>query len=130
MTITNEPLVGIQARIEELHNTITEKEEQIMARNRKLKDELMKEISPEHIVRQHPFEAAGVTFLAGLLLARAMRGHKSPSIRVEPTQHSAPSQHMSAQSKTALSSIGFEMLRSMKDLGLTYLQRYLEKKFR
>ena len=128
MTTPNEPLVGIQARIEELHNTIKEKEEQIKARTRKLKEELKEEISPENIIRQHPFKAAGITFVAGLILTRALKGHNTPSIRVEHTQHTAPSHHLSAQSKTILSTIGFEVLRSIKDIGFTYLQRYLNKK--
>ncbi|MBV5302904.1 MAG: hypothetical protein JZU70_01685 [Chlorobium sp.] len=130
MTTPNEPLIGIQARIEELHNTITEKEEQIKMRTRKLAVNLKEEISPENIIRTHPGKAAGAAFLAGLLLTRTLRGHRSTSIRVEHTQHPAPSHNFSTQSKTALSTIGFEVLRSVKDIGFTYLQRYLEKKIR
>ncbi len=128
MTTPNEPLASIQARIEELHHTITEKEEQIKLRTKKLAADLKKEISPENIIRQHPKKAAGAAFLTGLLLTRALRGHGSPSNRVEHTQHTIPSQHLSAKSKTALSAIGFEVLRTVKDIGFTYLQRYLEKK--
>jgi len=130
MTTPNEPLVGIQARIEELHNTITEKEEQIKMRTRKLAANLKEEISPENIIRKHPGKAAGAAFIAAFLLTRTLRGHRSPSIRVEHTQHSTPSQNLSTHSKTALSTIGFEVLRSVKDIGFTYLQRYLEKKIR
>ena len=129
MTTPNEPLVGIQARIEELHNTITEKEELIKARTRKLKEELKEEISPENIIRQHPFKATGAAFVAGLLFTKILRNHKSDTPRVE-TPYSAPSQHLTTQSKTALSTIGFEVLRSIKDIGFNYLQRYLEKKIR
>ena len=130
MTTPNEPIVGIQARIEELQNTITEKEEQIKMRTRKLAANLKEEISPENIIRKHPGKAASAAFLAGLLLTRTLRGYGNPSIRVEHTQHAAPSHHISTQSKTALSTIGFEVLRSVKDIGFTYLQRYLEKKIR
>jgi hypothetical protein len=131
MTTQNEPLIGIRARIEELHNTITEKEQQINMRTRKLAENLKEEISPENIIRKYPGKAAGAAFLAGLLLTRTLRGHRSPSIRVEHTQqHPAPSHHLSTQSKTTLSAIGFEVLRSVKDIGFTYLQRYLEKKIR
>ena len=126
MTTQNEPLASIQARIEELHHTITEKEEQIKMRTQKLAADLKDEISPENIIRRHPTKAAGAAFVAGLLLTRALRGHRNPSIRVEHTQYAAPSQ----QSKTALSAIGFEVLRSVKDIGFTYFQRYLEKKIR
>jgi hypothetical protein len=131
MTTPNEHLIGIRARIEELHDTITEKEEQIKARTRKLKEELKEEISPENIIRKHPGKATGAAFLAGLLLTRTLRGHRNPSILVEHTQqHPTSSHHLSAQSKTLLSTIGFEVLRSVKDIGFTYLQRYLEKKIR
>jgi hypothetical protein len=127
MTTTNEPLVGIQARIEELQNTISEKEEQIKTRARKMKDELKEEISPIKFITQHPFEAVGTTFLAGLLLTKALSGHRRSSVKGEDSLPASP-QLIPTQSKTALSTIGLEVLRSVKDLGFTYLQRYLDKK--
>ncbi|MEI7933496.1 MAG: hypothetical protein WCH30_00360 [Chlorobiaceae bacterium] len=127
MTTTNEPLVGIQARIEELQNTIAEKEEQIKTRARKLKTELQEEISPIKLIRQHPFEAVGTSFFAGLLLIAALRSHRRPAAQ-EERQLTTTSQLIPTQSKTALSAIGLEVLRSVKDLGFTYLQRYLDKK--
>ena len=129
MTTTNEPLTGIQARIEELQNTITEKEEQIKARARKLKDELKEEISPIKFIRKHPFEVAGTTFLAGMLLIKALRGQKSSPARIEHTPLNTP-HFLPSQSKNTLSTIGLEILRSVKDLGFTYLQRYLDKKIK
>jgi len=129
MTTPNEPLVGIQARIEELHNTITEKEEQIKARTRTLKEELKAEISPDNLIRQHPFKAAGASFLAGLLLSRALGGGRKSAHTTElPVSLSSTS--CSPNRTTAFSIIGVELLRSVKDLGFTYLQRYLEKKMR
>ncbi len=83
MTTTNEPLVGIQARIEELQNTIAEKEEQIKTRARKLKEGLQEEISPTKFIRRHPFETVGTSFLAGLLITTALRSHRSPSAQEE-----------------------------------------------
>jgi len=130
MITQNEPLIAIQARIEELQSTITEKEQQIKARAITLKEDLQEKLSMENIVRQHPFQAAGITFVAGLLLTKTLRARNTPSLLVERTQHPAPSHHLSEQSKTAFSSIGFEVLRSMKDIGVTYLQRYLEKKIK
>ncbi len=127
MTTTNEPLVGIQARIEELQNTISEKEEQIKTRARKMKEGLQEEISPTKFIKQHPFEAVGTTFLAGLLLTKALSGLRRPSVKGEDSLPTSP-QLIPSQSKTALSTIGLEVLRSVKDLGFTYLQRYLDKK--
>jgi hypothetical protein len=129
MTTTNEPLVGIQARIEELQHTIAEKEEHIKTRARILKEELKEEISPIKFVRQHPFEFAGTSFLAGLLLTSALRSHRSPSAQGERPL-TTTSQFIPAQSKTALSTIGLEVLRSVKELGFTYLQRYLDNKIK
>ncbi len=129
MTTTNEPLVGIQARIEELQNTIAEKEEQIKTRARKLKEGLQEEISPTKFIRRHPFETVGTSFLAGLLITTALRSHRSPSAQ-EEGQLNTTSQFIPTQGKTALSAIGLEVLRSVKDLGFTYLQRYLDNKIK
>ncbi|MEI7747771.1 MAG: hypothetical protein WCI81_01710 [Chlorobiaceae bacterium] len=129
MTTTNEPLFGIQARIEELQNTIAEKEKQIKTRARTLKDGLKEEISPIKLIRQHPLEFAGTSFLAGMLLTTTLRRHRSPSAQGDP-QLNTTSQYIPTQSKTALSAIGLEVLRSVKDLGFTYLQRYLDNKIK
>ena len=129
MTIKNEPLTGIQALIEELQSTISEKEEHIKERARRLKDELKDEISPLHLVKRHPFEAAGTSFLAGLLLTTALRSRRSPSVIIDP-QASATSHFFPVTSKNILFAIGLEVMRSVKDLGFTYIRRYLDKKIR
>jgi hypothetical protein len=127
MTTTNEPLVGIEARIEELQNTIAEKEAQIKARTFKLKEEIEMELSPVELVKKHPFPATGVLFVAGLLLGRTLRALGSSST---PPQQTACSsiERSESHDKSALSAIGIEALRSAKDLGFTYLQRYIDKK--
>jgi len=130
MITLNEPLAAIQARREELHHTITEKEEQITMRTREFAATLKREISPVNIIRKHPVKAASAAFLSGLLLTRALPGKSCHSTRVEYREQSAPSHLIATPSKTALSTIGYELLRSVKDLGFTYLQRYLEKKIR
>ena len=133
MTTPNEPLQSIQARIEELQNTITEKEEQIKARARNLKDELQGELeaqfSPEEIVRKHPFQAAGTAFVTGLVIARLLKGGRYPS---EPAKqkHTAQQERLPSPEKSALYTIGLEVLRSAKELGFTYLQRYIDKKIK
>jgi hypothetical protein len=127
MTTTNEPLVGIQARIEELQNTISEKEAQIKERTRKLKEEIETELSPVEIVRKHPFPATGIIFAAGLLLGKTLRGSRSFSDPVKQMACSSE-KHSPSNNKSALSTIGLEALRSAKDLGFTYLQRYIDRK--
>ncbi len=131
MTTTNEPLTGIQARIEELQNTIAEKEAQIKARGHKLKEEIGAELSPVEIVRKHPLPTTALLFVAGLKLGKTLRRgmHSSVSspvaLPLPPVVELPPSQR-----KGALSTVGLEVLRSAKDLGFTYLQRYIDKKFK
>lgn len=123
---TNETLDGIEARIEDLQNTITEKEEQIRQRARQLKEDLQTGLSPEEIIRKHPFESAGTVLVVGLMIGRALKpssGKGRPAPLTQPVQ-----QHSTL--KSTMSSIGIEILRSTKDLGFTYLQRYLDRKIR
>jgi len=125
MTTKNETLSGIQARIEELQSSILEKEEQIKSRAQHLKDDLKNEISPVEMVKKYPFQAAGVTFVAGLLITRALKGLGKSSLSVQSEQSSSPSQRNSA-----LYTIGLDVLRSAKDMGFSYLQRYIDSKIK
>ncbi len=125
MTTKNEHLSSIQARIEELQNTIEEKEAQIKARGRHLKEELEDELSPAELVRKHPLQAAGLSFLTGVLLARALKGNRArrsaANTEACTTIEAAPS-----PTSSALAAIGLDVLRSVKDLGFSYLQRYID----
>ncbi len=125
MTTKNETLSGIQARIEELQSSILEKEEQIKSRAQHLKDDLKNEISPVEMVKKYPFQATGVTFVAGLLITRALKGLRKSSLSVQSEQSYSPS-----QSNSALYTIGLDVLRSAKDLGFSYLQRYIDSKIK
>lgn len=127
MTPTNEPLAGTQARINELQNTIAEKEAQIKARGRKLKEEIETELSPMELVKKHPFPATAVVFAAGLLLGKGIRCNKSTS---QPTSQEAcdPAEHSPSRRESTLSVIGLEVLRTAKELGFASLQRYIDKK--
>jgi hypothetical protein len=131
MTTTNEPLTGIQARIEELQNTIAEKETQIKARGHQLKEEIGAELSPVELVRKHPFPATALLFVAGLQLGKTLRSGMTSSASVPAAVTISPSvEHAPSPRKGALSTFGLEVLRSAKDLGFTYLQRYIDKKFK
>ncbi|MEI8032798.1 MAG: hypothetical protein WCH05_05600 [Chlorobiaceae bacterium] len=129
MTTKNEQLHSIQARIEELQNTIEEKEAQLKTRGRHLREELEGELSPDKLIRNHPFQAIGLSFVAGLLVTRALKGKKSrrPAATGEACTvvEAAPS-----ATSTALAGIGLEVLRSAKDLGIGYLQRYIDRKIK
>ena len=125
MTTKNEPLSSIQARIEELHNTISEKEEQIKSRALHLSDNLKAELAPMEIVKKYPFQAAGITFVTALLLTRTLRGSKKNST-LEQREHST----VQSQGQSALNTIGLDVLRSVKDLGFKYLQRYIDSKLK
>ena len=127
---TNEHLDGIQARIEDLQNTIAEKEEQIRQRARHLKEDLQAELSPLEVIKKHPLEAAGTVLAVGFLLGRAIKPSAKPS-SIEATDIlSAPPVHHPSPAKIAMGTIGVDILRSAKDLGFTYLQRYLDRKIR
>jgi hypothetical protein len=125
MTTKNDPLNSIQARIEELQNTIAEKEKQIKSRALDLSDNLKAELAPMEIVKKYPFQTAGITFVTGLLLTRALRGRKTTLSTETPDCYPAPSQRNSA-----LSTLGLDVLRSAKDLGFSYLQKYIDRKLK
>jgi hypothetical protein len=127
---TNEHLDGIQARIEDLQNTIAEKEEQIRQRARHLKEDLQAELSPLEVIKKHPLEAAGTVLAVGFLLGRAIKPSAKPSNIEAADILSAPPVHHPSPAKIAMGTIGVDILRSAKDLGFTYLQRYLDRKIR
>ncbi len=129
MTTINEPLASIQARIDELQNTITEKEAQIKARARKLKTDIEAELSPVKLVKKYPFPATGIMFVTGLLIGRALRGSSNANDSTPAVQKDCSSvEYLPTSQKSAMSTIGLEALRSAKDLGFACLQRYIDKK--
>lgn len=131
MTTKNDPLHSIQARIEELQNTITEKEEQIKKRTHRLKDDLEAELSPVKIVRKHPLQAVGVSFCVGLLFTRALAGRgRGSSTPLQPEPFASSEYSRPQQNHSALYAIGLDVLHSAKDLGFSYLQRYIDKKIK
>ncbi|MBV5329418.1 MAG: hypothetical protein JZU65_17640 [Chlorobium sp.] len=129
MITNNEPLNSIEARIEELHNTIAEKEEQIKTRTRQLKDDIQTELDPATVVRRHPFEIAGSIFVTGILIGRSVKSMMGPSRKHQSNTASA-SDSVPAKAPTQLSVLGIDILRSVKDLGFTYLTHYLDKKIK
>ncbi|MBZ4218682.1 MAG: hypothetical protein LAC69_00630 [Chlorobium sp.] len=128
MTTINEPLASIQARIDELQNTIAEKEAQIKARARKLKTDIEAELSPVKLVKKYPFPATGIMFVTGLLIGRALRGSSSQASTLAVQKDCSSVEYLPTSQKSAMSTIGLEALRSAKDLGFACLQRYIDKK--
>jgi hypothetical protein len=120
MTTPNEPLHTIQVRIDELQATIAEKEEQIKQRATKLKDDLKNELSPAQLVKHHPFVAVGTTFVGGFFIGRTLSGYKHHHHTATPTTP--------AIGNSFLATIGAEVVRSLKDVGIAYLHRYFDKK--
>ncbi|NMW21336.1 MAG: hypothetical protein HKK67_06840 [Chlorobiaceae bacterium] len=125
MTTKNETINSIQSRIEELQNTISEKEKQIKARALHLKDDLKEELKPKEIVKKYPFQCAGMTFFTGILLTRALKGRRGATSPAQAEYSSVP-----FQGRGALYTIGLDVLRSAKDLGFSYLQRYIDNKLK
>jgi hypothetical protein len=129
MITKNDTLHSIQARIEELQNTIAEKEKQIKARTRNLKEDLEEELSPEEIIKKHPFLAAGTTFTAGLILTKSLGGRKKSPAAAKPVPSIQP-EPLSSRRKGMVYAIGMDVFHSFKDIGFRYLQGYLENRFR
>ncbi|NTW56506.1 MAG: hypothetical protein HGB20_05615 [Chlorobiaceae bacterium] len=131
MTTKNDTLHGIQARIEELQRTIAEKEKQIKARTRNLKEDIAEELSPEEIVKKHPFLAAGTTFTAGLIITKSLGGRrKSQPVAKSPEPSALQPEPTASRRKGVMYTIGLDVFHSLKDIGFKYLQGYVENKFR
>jgi hypothetical protein len=128
MTTANDHIKSIQSRIDELEQTVSERGDKIKARTRQLKDELQEELSPGELIRKHPLEAAGVSFVTGLIAGRAVRsmfghGHKkTPAIQI------APAEKPTTTINSTLSIIGIELLHAAKELAVTWLRSRIDEK--
>jgi ElaB/YqjD/DUF883 family membrane-anchored ribosome-binding protein len=135
MTTANDHLKSIQARIDELEHTISERGEQIRNRTSQIKEELKDELSPEELIRKHPFEAVGGALFTGLVVGKAIRslfGGRSrkrlpePSVRTEEVHHSG--KQLPVAVKAALATVGAEALHAGQDLAVSWLRNYIEEK--
>jgi hypothetical protein len=130
MTTKNDTLHGIQARIEELQKTIAEKEKQIKARTRNLQKDIEEELSPEEIIKKHPFLAAGTTFTAGLILTKSLGGRRKSPPQAKAPEPAFQPEPATSRRKGVMYSVGLDVFHSLKDIGFRYLQGYVENKFR
>ena len=139
MTKANDPLKSIQSRIDELEQTISERGEQIKSRTHQLKEDLQDELSPVELVKKHPVESAGISFVTGILAGRAIRGLISPRkpkatkkkvTTGEPATKKAAIPPELSPLKVALGSIGIELLNTGKDLAITWVKSRVESKTR
>ncbi|TCD48838.1 hypothetical protein [Chlorobium sp. N1] len=130
MTKKNEHLESVQARIEALQETIAERERDIRERAGRFQERLEKEISPVEMVRRHPWQAAFGALAVGFLTGRMLRGGGSPA--EHPEQQEFPQAPLApmAQRSAVLPDIRLELIRSAKELGVSYLQRYIDSRFR
>ena len=124
-----EPLKNIEARIHELENSIREREKQLKDRAGQFKKELQQELSPEEVVRKYPWQATGVSLLFGILAGKVLRAVVSSPPHKNTQQASKPKSEPS-ELKSAVSSIGIDVLRSGKDLAFNYLKHYLDDKMK
>jgi ElaB/YqjD/DUF883 family membrane-anchored ribosome-binding protein len=131
MTEQNKHLENVQERIAALHETIAEREQDIKDRARKFQHELEQEISPVEIVKRHPWQAVLGALATGFLTGRILRSLGSgptdeasaePAVPARPVPVSRP--------ESAMRDIRLELIRSAKDLGINYLQRYIEGKLK
>ena len=127
MTTANDPIKSIQSRIDELEQTISEKGEHIKARTMKLKDELQDELSPAELIRKHPVQAAGASFVTGVVLGRVIKGIVSPSHKSQAVS-ALPAGKQNSTIAATVGIIGVELLHTAKDLGIAWIKSYIEEK--
>ncbi|NTU57502.1 MAG: hypothetical protein HGB00_01065 [Chlorobiaceae bacterium] len=127
MTTANDPIKSIQSRIDELEQSIAERGEHIKARTLQLKEELQDELSPVELIRKHPVEAAGASFVTGVLLGRAIKSIVSPTPH-RPSVQSDPADKQRSTLSATIGIIGIELLHTAKDLGIAWLKNYIEEK--
>ncbi len=129
MTNKTEPLKSTEAKIEELETLIRDREEQLRKRTGHFKKELQQELSPEELIRRYPFQTTGGSLLFGFLTGKLIRALLSRQPR-QHTETETSRQKESSELKSALGSIGIELLRSGKDIAISYLKHSLDKKIK
>ncbi|WP_294345051.1 hypothetical protein [Prosthecochloris sp.] len=124
-----EPLKNIEKRIHELEDSIHERERQLKERAGQFKKELQAELSPTEFVRKYPLQTTGASLLLGFFSGKIIRSivsHPSPA----STKPAAQPKSEPSELKSAVASIGVDVLRSSKDLAFNYLKHYLDNKMK
>ena len=124
-----EPLKNIEARIHELENSIHEREKQLKERAGQFKKELQEELSPAELVKKYPLQTTGASLLFGFLTGKVMRSIVSPSSHTS-AQPATPPKNEPSEFRSAVASIGVDVLRSSKDLAFNYLKHYMDNKMK
>lgn len=122
-----EPLKNIEARIHELEQSIHEREQQLKDRAGQFKKELQEEFSPEELVKKYPLQTTGASLVFGFLAGKVLQSVISPSSHNNAQPASKPKSE-SSELKSAVASIGIDILRSGKDLAFNYLKHYLDNR--
>ncbi|NTW47090.1 MAG: hypothetical protein HGB16_03015 [Chlorobaculum sp.] len=136
MSNAHDPIKNIQSRIDELEQTIADRGEQIKERTRQLKEDLQEELSPVEMLRRHPLEATGVSFVTGIVAGRVIRSLVSPKRQpatVAPQIQPAPQTYQAKPASpiaVAVSAIGAELLHAAKDMAVAWLKSQVESKKR
>ena len=136
MSNAHDPIKNIQSRIDELEQTIADRGEQIKERTRQLKEDLQEELSPVEMLRRHPLEATGASFVTGIVAGRVIRSLVSPKRQpatVAPQIQPAPQTYQAKPASpiaVAVSAIGAELLHAAKDMAVAWLKSQVESKKR
>lgn len=128
MTTANDNLKSIQSRIDELEQTVSEREEQIKTRTKQLKDDLQEELSPAELIRKHPLEAAGVSFVTGLVAGRIVRSMLRPRRSPSSSIHATPVEIQPSTISSTLSIIGVELLHTVRDIAVSWIKNRIDEK--
>ena len=136
MSNAHDPIKNIQSRIDELEQTIADRGEQIKERTRQLKEDLQEELSPVEMLRRHPLEATGASFVTGIVAGRVIRSLVSPKRQpatVAPQIQPAPQTYQAKPASpiaVAAGAIGAELLHAAKDMAVAWLKSQVESKKR
>ena len=136
MSNAHDPIKNIQSRIDELEQTIADRGEQIKERTRQLKEDLQEELSPVEMLRRHPLEATGASFVTGIVAGRVIRSLVSPKRQpatIAPQIQPAPQTYQAKPASpiaVAAGAIGAELLHAAKDMAVAWLKSQVESKKR
>ena len=136
MSNAHDPIKNIQSRIDELEQTIADRGEQIKERTRQLKEDLQEELSPVEMLRRHPLEATGASFVTGIVAGRVIRSLVSPKRQPATIAPQTPPAPQATQPRpaspiaVAAGAIGAELLHAAKDMAVAWLKSQVESKKR
>ena len=101
-----------------------------------MKEDLQEELSPVEMLRRHPLEATGASFVTGIVAGRVIRSLVSPKRQPATIAPQTPPAPQATQPRpaspiaVAAGAIGAELLHAAKDMAVAWLKSQVESKKR